>query len=170
MLLASVTVERFNSRRGVAHFGHLLLITSKDLAPKALRRMCEPLYRRQGGRAPRPALAYQHHFGGAAADRREERKEHPKLHVARRFKGCRDSWCVSEPVARKGCRRDNLVGGVILSAIVWLRPPVSGGIAMLTVHSLHSRTRARARALRVRSPFDECNVWGYAVLPEVDTS
>ena len=95
MLLASMTVERFHSRRGVAQVGHLRRTTSKDLIPKALRRMCEPLDRRQGGRAPRPALAYQHHFGGAAADRREERKEHPKLHVARRCKGCRDSWCVS---------------------------------------------------------------------------
>ena len=36
---------------------------------------------------------------------------------------------------------------------------------MLTVRSC-----ARARALWVRSPFDECNVWGYAVLPEVDIS
>ena len=82
MLLASMTVERFHSRRGVAQVGHLRRTTSKDLIPKALRRMCEPLDRRQGGRAPRPALAYQHHFGGAAADRREERKEHLKLHVA----------------------------------------------------------------------------------------
>ena len=83
MLLASMTVERFHDRRGVA-LGHLLRITSKDLTPKALRRMCEHLDRRQGGRAPRPALAYQHHFGGAAADRREERKEHLKLTVTTR--------------------------------------------------------------------------------------
>ena len=37
-------------------------------------------------------------------------------------------------------------------------------------HSLDSRKRARARALWVRSPYYECNVWGYAVLPEVDIS
>ena len=35
-----------------------------------------------------------------------------------------------------------------------------------TCGSLDSRTRARARALWVRSPYYECNVWGYAVLPE----
>ena len=83
MLLASITVECLHDRRRVAHLGHLPRITSKDfLRGKALGRMCEHLDRRQGGRAPRPALAYQHHFGGAAADRREERKEHLKLHVA----------------------------------------------------------------------------------------
>ena len=102
MLLAGMTVERFNSRRGVAHFGHLLPITSKDLAPKALRRMCEPLYRRQGGRAPRPALAYQHHFGGAAADRREERKEHLKTRECGNVNSLAARWC-------KGCCRDSSV-------------------------------------------------------------
>ena len=111
MLLASVTVERFNSRRGVAHFGHLLLITSKDLAPKALRRMCEPLYRRQGGRAPRPAQAYQHHFGGAAADRREERKEHLKTREC----GNVNSWQRAGAKAVAGTAR---FGGVILSTTV----------------------------------------------------
>ena len=30
--------------------------------------------------------------------------------------------------------------------------------------------RARGRALLVRSPYYECNVWGYAVLPGVDIS
>eukprot|EP00964_Phaeocystis_antarctica_P101087 scaffold66600_cov62-Phaeocystis_antarctica.AAC.2 len=30
-------------------------------------------------------------------------------------------------------------------------------------HSLDSRKRARARALWVRSPYYECNVWGYSM-------
>eukprot|EP00964_Phaeocystis_antarctica_P110585 scaffold74933_cov54-Phaeocystis_antarctica.AAC.4 len=33
-----------------------------------------------------------------------------------------------------------------------------------------TRARGRARALLVRSPYYECNVWGYAVLPGVDIS
>ena len=88
MLLASMMVERFHCRRGVAKVGHLLVkITANSLKPQEhplkavhrVERMCERPDRQHGGRASRPALAYQQHFGGAAADRREERKEHLKL-------------------------------------------------------------------------------------------
>ena len=90
MLLASMTVKRFHYRRGVAHVGHLLVkITSnsfphQEMPRKAVNRagrMCERPDRQHGGRAPRPALAYQHHFEGAAADRREDREEHLKTCV-----------------------------------------------------------------------------------------